>query len=547
MPRIFKKQKGGACYSLLDIVGRVKRWLDSIENKRPAIYTDTCIGRTDIADDGLCFYNALLTALGKNSGGTTQNEIDNSQQLARYIAEWLEINKDTVIPVAGGMRLEDAMPTNEIPQHLRERNSIPKKFSFKDYIKETINFQGIAPNVYPELEVSGWAAANVLNVNIKVFIDNQNTTYTPLAVGSVVPTISLFNTGNHFELCRPQGGGNYLRKYKMGTRKQKGGACYKLLETGSVPNLGPALKDKPNTQPAENARRAALTPQQRAAEDKMKRIHERLASLGYNPKNVLTAAPANSPVMRAINSSTVTRKNKWTQLLTEANETQKEYEALKNERDSIERSLKLLRTASRAKPENKNISTNITEKNAELDGINEDLTKIKTRLEEFLTELKADPATPLIKAAITSIDNTLNPATAPATATAPAPAPAPALTIRNPFPGAIGSLFASAPAPPRDPALTVRNPASTAAVPPGLAAAPPSLPAGFKASSALGKRLRGTAKGINARATAVNPFRTSSALPPPPLPGLLQRTVNATTRKQRGGSKKRRTKNLRNK
>ena len=240
------RMKGGACYNLLDgdtLAIRVKRWLDSIENKTPPIYTDTCKVRYEIADDGLCFYNSLLTALGKNSGGKTQIEVANSQQLARYIAEWLDMNKDTIIPVAGGMLLKDAMPTNKIPQHLIKGNSKATKFSFKEYIRETINFQGIAPNVYPELEVSGWAAANVLNVNIKVFIGNQSTIYSPLSVGVIVPTISLFNTGNHFVLCKPQNGGNYMSKYKTRKRKQggrkskakrktrqRGGACYNLLE-----------------------------------------------------------------------------------------------------------------------------------------------------------------------------------------------------------------------------------------------------------------------------------------------------------------------------
>jgi len=218
-------------------------WLDSIESKTAPIYTDTCIVRNKIADDGLCFYNSLLTALGKNSGGKTQNEVANSQQLARYIAEWLEMNKDTIIPVADGMPLKDAMPINEIAQHLSKGNTKAKKFSFEEYIGETINFQGITPNVYPELEVSGWAAANVLNVNIKVFIANQSTIYHPLHIEHVVPTISLFNNGNHFDLCRPQGGGNYMSKYKTRKRnqvgikskakrktRQRGGACYNLLE-----------------------------------------------------------------------------------------------------------------------------------------------------------------------------------------------------------------------------------------------------------------------------------------------------------------------------
>lgn len=498
MPRM----KGGACYNLLDIAIRVKRWLYTIESKRPPIYTDTCIVRSNITDDGLCFYNALLTALGKNSGGKTQNEIDNSQQLARYIAEWLEINKDTIIPVAGGMRLEDAMPKNDIPQHLRIKNSKAKKFSFKEYIKETINFQGITPNVYPELEVSGWAAANVLNVNIKVFIANQNTTYTPLATEPGVPTISLFNTGNHFELCRPQGGGNYLRKYKMArTRKQKGGACYKLLETGSesgsMPNLNRAsgsgsdweANAQRQIEEEEKARRAALSPEQKKIEKNIEEVRRILA------QSTKPSARAANPAARAANPMVNWRAG--------------------------------LKNTAKARQAGQEI---------------EELRKIA----------KGDPTKNEVidaKEKLKGINPMLAKNIGPPTAATPPPAPQAAPAAPSFFSGFFGlgtpkknSLIGIAPG-----IRKLVAPPAPAPAPPAPARAPPAPPTGlFGRAGTPGRKAL-----PRSRAPVTNPLNPTVAANPlyrenPELPG-----TPGNTRKQRGGKRnkktRRRIKNLRNK
>jgi len=175
-------------------------------------YNDKCSGMREIDADGLCFYKAILTGL---NGEATNEE---AQAFAEEISVWLDEHKGMKIEATGNISIEklyEPLGELELPQHLIGVPSPPEKFSFDEYVIETINFQtNGSPNVYPELIVSGWAAANVKKIILIVYLSDGTISqiFTPVSqtgetliegykVIKIKGNGTVTEPGNHFDLC----------------------------------------------------------------------------------------------------------------------------------------------------------------------------------------------------------------------------------------------------------------------------------------------------------------------------------------------------------
>ncbi|NDB85499.1 MAG: hypothetical protein EB127_22770 [Alphaproteobacteria bacterium] len=172
--------------------------------------------KVDIKGNGWCFYNTLLKA----TEGAYSRE--RSMALAKLISKWLDDNKNTPVhsDVPGGENESLLTRFNRIfsrdgegggksiPVYQGDRTSINTKLTFDEYLKLTVEESGseLGPKVWPELEISGHAAANLLNIEIHAYTESGfiGAVYRPIEKAPK-GTVHIRAGSDHFDLLIPKG------------------------------------------------------------------------------------------------------------------------------------------------------------------------------------------------------------------------------------------------------------------------------------------------------------------------------------------------------
>ena len=172
--------------------------------------------KVDIRGNGWCFYNTLLKA----TEGAYSRE--RSMALAKLISKWLDENKNTPVHSAEPGKEDESLLTRfnrifsrdgesggqSIPVYQENGASINTKLTFEDYLKLTVEESGsdLGPKVWPELEISGHAAANLLNIEIQVYLESGFAAAVYHPIGKAPKgTVHIRAGRGHFDLLIPNG------------------------------------------------------------------------------------------------------------------------------------------------------------------------------------------------------------------------------------------------------------------------------------------------------------------------------------------------------
>ena len=171
-----------------------------------AEFAGKCTSTIPIANDGLCFYRAILTSLNQTS------DTPASKEFAVEIGNWLEGHKDLEVsdgPVKDTIQgfYDKNVGNRDITVFYNSVGGNRQRLTLDQYIEKSQDFSGnddlCCPKVWAEVVVAGHAAANLKTVNIIIYNDAGEviSLYHP-AQGIVEKTVTLKNTnGNHFDVC----------------------------------------------------------------------------------------------------------------------------------------------------------------------------------------------------------------------------------------------------------------------------------------------------------------------------------------------------------
>jgi hypothetical protein len=171
-----------------------------------AEFAGKCTSTIPIANDGLCFYRAILTSLNQTS------DTPASKEFAVEIGNWLEGHKDLEVsdgPVKDTIQgfYDKNVGNRDITVFYNSVGGNRQRLTLDQYIEKSQDFSGnddlCCPKVWAEVVVAGHAAANLKTVNIIIYNDAGEviSLYHP-AQGIVENTVTLKNTnGNHFDVC----------------------------------------------------------------------------------------------------------------------------------------------------------------------------------------------------------------------------------------------------------------------------------------------------------------------------------------------------------
>ena len=192
------------------------RYHANLAEKKERKRDDAGFFKVDIRGNGWCFYNALLKA----TEGAYSRE--RSMELANLISKWLNENKN--IPVHSTVLGEgdESLLTRfnrifsrdgesggqSIPVYQENGASINTKLTFEEYLKLTVEESGneLGPKVWPELEISGPAAANLLNIKIQVYLESGFAAAVYHPIGKAPKgTVHIRDGRGHFDLLIPKG------------------------------------------------------------------------------------------------------------------------------------------------------------------------------------------------------------------------------------------------------------------------------------------------------------------------------------------------------
>ena len=172
----------------------------------------------DIPGDGWCFYSAILRGLDELYDPTS------SHKFAIEISTWLNNNRSIKPPAAENInhptfeeKYNETVGKELIPVYGGEGN---RKLTYDEYRELTTQTtQSQSPKVWAEVGISGYAAADIKNIHIKVYnnLKTHVADYYPL-IGKGTKTIRIFNeNGNHFNLLVPKAKDKIILKKSKST------------------------------------------------------------------------------------------------------------------------------------------------------------------------------------------------------------------------------------------------------------------------------------------------------------------------------------------
>jgi len=163
---------------------------------------DGCSNIFNIPSDGWCFYNSILKSNGEEIG----NEV--ALKFSKEISAWLDINRSTKPPAPENIahrtfeeKYNETVGKELIPVYGGEGN---RRLTYDEYRELTTQTtETLSPKVWAEVGISGYAAADIKNLHIKVYnnLKIHVADYYPL-IGKGTKVIGIFNeNANHFHAC----------------------------------------------------------------------------------------------------------------------------------------------------------------------------------------------------------------------------------------------------------------------------------------------------------------------------------------------------------
>jgi len=186
------------------LINQVISWLHLCEAKKQnkQQLKSLFAGIKKVSPDGWCFYHSIITGLEHSSN------IEKAIKLSHDVVRWLRNNRNSRL--SNGYTIEElynkAIGKSIIPIH-NSRYTPSRTLSMDGYLflsgQET---DTMAPVVWPEVAIVGYAIANLKNVHLIIYSDRTGeptATYAPFQTPTKV--VSLWHSNNnHFDLLVPR-------------------------------------------------------------------------------------------------------------------------------------------------------------------------------------------------------------------------------------------------------------------------------------------------------------------------------------------------------